>query len=55
MYIYCKKLYTDLPMSNSIIKHCVAFWITYRYVVGSESFRPDIQKPRKMENAVRDI
>ena len=25
------------------------------YVVGSESFRPDIQKPRHMENAVRDI
>ena len=26
-----------------------------RYVVGSKSFRPDIQKPRQMENAVRDI
>ena len=25
------------------------------YVVGSRSFRPDIQKPREMENAVRDI
>ena len=25
------------------------------YVVGSKSFRPDIQKPRQMENAVRDI
>ena len=25
------------------------------YVVGSKSFRPDIQKPRGMENAVRDI
>ena len=24
------------------------------YVVGSKSFRPDIQKPRQMENAVRD-
>ena len=24
-------------------------------VVGSKSFRPDIQKPRQMENAVRDI
>ena len=28
---------------------------TYLYVVGSKSFRPDIQKPRQMENAVRDI
>ena len=25
------------------------------YVVGSKSFRPDIQKPGQMENAVRDI
>ena len=25
------------------------------YVVGSKSFRPDVQKPRQMENAVRDI
>ena len=25
------------------------------YEVGSKSFRPDIQKPRQMENAARDI
>ena len=25
------------------------------YVVGSKSFWPDIQKPRQVENAVRDI
>ena len=25
------------------------------YVVGSKSFRPDIHKPREMENAMRDI
>jgi hypothetical protein len=25
------------------------------YIVGSKGFRPDIQKPRQMENAVRDI
>ena len=25
------------------------------YVIGSKSFRPDLQKPRQMENAVRDI
>ena len=25
------------------------------YVVGSKSFRPDIQKQRQMENAVMDI
>ena len=26
-----------------------------KYVVGSKSFLPDIQKPGQMENAVRDI
>ena len=31
---------------------CVMFHI---YVVGSKNFRPDIQKPRQMENTVRDI
>ena len=30
-------------------------WSPSWYVVGSKSFRPDIQKPRQMENAVRDI
>jgi hypothetical protein len=25
------------------------------YIVGSKSFRPDIQKPRQIENAARDI
>ena len=29
--------------------------VSETYVVGSKSFRPDIQKPRQMENAVRDI
>ena len=26
-----------------------------KHLVGSKRFRPDIQKPRQMENAVRDI
>ena len=26
-----------------------------QYVVGSKCFRPDLQKPRQLENAVRDI
>ena len=30
-------------------------YLPVMYVVGSKSFRPDIQKPRQMENAVRDI
>ena len=35
-------------MSGSVPPWC-------SYVVVSKSFRPDIQKPRQMENAVRDI
>ena len=31
------------------------YYYYYYYVVGPKSFRPDIQKPRQMENAVRDI
>ena len=31
------------------------FNIQQLYVVGSKRFRPDIQKPRQMENAVKDI
>ena len=30
-------------------------WLWTVHVVGPKSFRPDIQKPRQMENAVRDI
>ena len=30
-------------------------FVDFHYVVGSKSFRPDVQKPRQMENAVRDI
>jgi hypothetical protein len=29
--------------------------LLYMYEGGSKSFRPDIQKPRQMENAARDI
>ena len=29
--------------------------ISVKYVVGSISFRPDIQRPRQMQNALRDI
>ena len=34
---------------------CLNFSNGFIYVVGSKSFRPDTQKPRQMENAVRDI
>ena len=33
----------------------VPFPKTKNYVVGPKSFRPETQKPRQMENAVRDI
>ena len=47
-----------LHISFSIIP---VYWLRYviirilLYVVWSKSFRPDIQKPHQMENAVRDI
>ena len=31
------------------------FWLLVIYEGGSNSFRPDIQKPRQMENAARDM
>ena len=33
----------------------VAEYADMIYVVGSISFRPDIQRPRQMQNALRDI
>jgi len=35
---------------------CIYMYIyIYIYVGGSISFRPDIQRPRQMQNALRDI
>ena len=43
-----------IRMDGSLVN---ALLSTYQvsYIVGSKSFRPDIQKPRQMENTVRDI
>ena len=35
--------------------HVTNVAVEKKYVVGSKSFLPDIQKPRQMENGVRDI
>ena len=40
---------SDLKLITIVVLH------PSQYVVGSKSFRTDIQKPRQMENAVRDI
>ena len=49
----------DLTVSDFIYFSHIVFSVPglymARYAVGSKSFRPDIQKPRQMENAVRDI
>ena len=45
-------------ISGWLVKHmpCKSRYIsTLIYEVGSKSFWPDIQKPRQMENAVKDI
>ena len=44
-----RSLHRILYRPSSVISH------DPYYLVGSKSFRPDIQKPRQMENAVRDI
>ena len=52
-----RKLYISAartrPSAALATIYCGVWYETY--VVGSKSFRPDIQKPRQMENAVRDI
>ena len=44
-----------LDLRNVCVCVCVCFQAVCMYVVGSKSFRPDIQKLRQMENVVRDI
>jgi hypothetical protein len=48
IYNYARSLQASGSILDSKTTH-------RRYVVGSKSFRPDVQKPRQMENAVRDI
>ena len=45
----------DIPLCYIIQYTIYVVTVKHNYVVGSKSFRPDIQKPRQMENAVRDI
>jgi len=50
--------WTDLPylLVLKCIFLCTLAALTYTvYVVGSKSFRPNIQKPRQMENTAWDI
>ena len=44
----------DISVHESCIKYKNESWLK-KYAVESNSFRPDIQKPRQMENAARDI
>ena len=53
-----KVLYSEIQyLANvkSFIKKHRTQNIKNKLHIGSKSFRPDIQKPRQMENAVRDI
>ena len=54
------ELMTFLKISGTNLAHRllavkVSAALQQYYVVGSKSFRPDTQKPRQIENAVRDI
>ena len=48
-------IYSVIRLRSHQIKNDELDVINTTYVVGSKSFRPDIQKPRQTENAVRDI
>jgi hypothetical protein len=51
-------IHRTLPFWIMIFARLLSFTNTpvyVSYVGGSKSFRSDIQKPRQMENAVRDI
>ena len=45
----------EAPVSSDCKLKAAFEGILNTYAVGSKSFRPDIQKPHQMENAVRDI
>ena len=56
----CRAFNGKIKSNHRNFVHLVGLYTYYKmkhgaYVVGSKSFRPDIQKPRQMEDAVRDI
>ena len=62
MHEYALCMYTCMHLCIYVYMYaCVYVWmylcvyVLCKCVVGSESFWPDIQKLRQMENAVRDI
>ena len=54
-YISFKYFCSSMSVEANNNKELVIIQINNSYVVGSKSFRPDIQKPRQMENAVTAI
>ena len=56
MYIWhLDQVDTYISLHNFDYESTFALIAVPTYVVGSKRFRPDVQKPRQMENAVRDI
>jgi len=49
------KLYTFRTVRLPIIRSLFTVHSSMVYEGESKSFRPDVQKPRQMENAARDI
>ena len=52
-----QKKSVDLNATSNYLRYELMRCFTEKatYIVGYKSFRPDIQKPHQMENAVRDI
>ena len=64
LFKFCVEVWSNVKYAKHFLRPVSAlrlllayniYFICSTYVVGSKSFRPDIQKPRQMENAVRDI
>ena len=51
-YVLVAAIFSEILVHLFQITLCIC---SILYVVESKSFQPDIQKPRQMENAVRDI
>jgi hypothetical protein len=48
-------MYVCMNLFVYVNKYICKYVFIYMYAVGSKRFRPDIQKPRQMEKAVREI
>ena len=54
-YVFTLHMCCTSIVRSLYFRNFAGSFLDHMYVVGSNSFRPDIQKPLQMENAVRNI